>query len=351
MSSLFDAHREVLEAAVKASAERGFWSPYPEAPSGRIYGETARKDGEEAFKAMLGKPFDLDQPSTGERVGAEVSPYGFDLGVTYPKSTVDQLVEAARLAGRGWSTASVEDRVGVCMEVLSRFNKRSFEMANAVMHTSGQAFMMAFQAGGPHAQDRGLEAVAYAYEEMKRVPNSVLWEKPQGKHDPIRLDKKYRIVPRGIAVVIGCSTFPNWNSYPGMFASLATGNAVIVKPHPGAILPLALTVKIAREVLAEQGFDPNVVTLAADSADAPITKELVTHPEVGIIDYTGGPDFGALDRGKHPGQADLYRAGGRQLDRHRQHRQLQGHVPERVLLVEPVFGTDVHRAPEHLRSA
>lgn len=51
--------------------------------------------------------------------------------------------------------------------------------------------------------------------------------------------------------------------------------------------------KIAREVLAEQGFDPNVVTLAADSADAPITKELVTHPEVGIIDYTGGPDFGA----------------------------------------------------------
>ncbi|MCK7473686.1 MAG: hypothetical protein MZV49_09440 [Rhodopseudomonas palustris] len=30
--------------------------------------------------------------------------------------------------------------------------------------------MMAFQAGGPHAQDRGLEAVAYAYREMSFVP-------------------------------------------------------------------------------------------------------------------------------------------------------------------------------------
>ena len=29
---------------------------------------------------------------------------------------------------------------------------------------------MAFQAGGPHAQDRGLEAVAYAYEEQARTP-------------------------------------------------------------------------------------------------------------------------------------------------------------------------------------
>ena len=29
---------------------------------------------------------------------------------------------------------------------------------------------MAFQAGGPHAQDRGLEAVAYAWDELSRVP-------------------------------------------------------------------------------------------------------------------------------------------------------------------------------------
>jgi hypothetical protein len=38
------------------------------------------------------------------------------------------------------------------------------------MMTTGQGWMMAFQAGGPHAQDRGLEAVAYAWREQSFVP-------------------------------------------------------------------------------------------------------------------------------------------------------------------------------------
>ncbi|MDQ0316094.1 phenylacetic acid degradation protein PaaN [Amorphus orientalis] len=292
MSELFDRHRETLKQAVEAAHTRGYWSPYPEMPSGKIYGETAKADGEAAFKAMLDAPFDLDQPTTGKRVGKEESPYGFKLGTTYPAVDVDQLVSAAKTAGKAWAQASVETRVGVCLEVLARINRQSFAMASAVMHTSGQAWMMAFQAGGPHAQDRGLEAVAYAYEEMSKIPGAVRWEKPQGKNPPAVLDKTFKVIPRGIGLVIGCATFPNWNSYSAYFADLATGNAVIVKPHPMAILPLALTVKITREVLAEQGFDPNVALLAPDEPDAPITKELVAHPEIGIIDFTGSRTFG-----------------------------------------------------------
>ncbi|MCA9297089.1 MAG: aldehyde dehydrogenase family protein, partial [Phycisphaerales bacterium] len=78
-----------------------------------------------------------------------------------------------------------------------------------------------------------------------------------------------------------------------------------VKPHPGAILPLAITVDIARDVLREAGFDPNVVTLAADSAEAPITKELVTNPNVRIVDYTGGSGFGTWIE-EHAKQAKVY---------------------------------------------
>ena len=292
MTAFYEAHREVLEQALEAISNRGYWSAYPESPSKRVYGETAPQDGEAAFKALLDQPFELDQPGAETRVGGERSPYGFDLGITYPKASVEELVSASRGAAAGWAAATPEDRAGVCLEILQRVNKRSFELAHAVMHTTGQAFVMAFQAGGAHAQDRGLEAVAYAYQEMARVPRAVLWEKPQGKHDPLRLDKSYRILPRGIGLVIGCSTFPTWNGYPGLFASLATGNTVIVKPHPGAILPLAITVKIAREVLEEAGFDPNVILLAADSAEAPVTKDLATHPAVAIIDFTGGPAFG-----------------------------------------------------------
>jgi phenylacetic acid degradation protein paaN len=127
---------------------------------------------------------------------------------------------------------------------------------------------------------------------MSRIPARALWEKPQGKNDPIRMEKQFTITPRGVALVIGCSTFPTWNGYPGLFASLATGNAVIVKPHPAAILPLAITVKIAREVLAEAGFDPDVVQLAAHEAGDDTVQNLALRPEVKLIDFTGSTQNG-----------------------------------------------------------
>ncbi|PPJ48415.1 phenylacetic acid degradation protein PaaN [Rhizobium sp. KAs_5_22] len=292
MEDLFGRHRGLLETAVKALSDRGFWSPFPEVPSGKIYGETAKDDGEASFKALLGTKFDLPGHPEDKRLGSEVSPWGPDLKILYPATGAATLVAASKAAGDAWADASPELRVGVCLEILTRLNRISFEMANAVMHTTGQAFPMAFQAGGPHAQDRGLEAVATAWVEMTRTPGQATWEKPQGKAAPIVLEKNWQVVPRGVALAIGCQTFPTWNTYPGLFASLATGNTVIVKPHPGAILPLALTVKVAREVLVDAGFPADVVLLAVDQAGAEITKELVTHPDIGIIDYTGSSAFG-----------------------------------------------------------
>jgi phenylacetic acid degradation protein paaN len=281
-----------LDGALTASETRGYWSAYPEVPSGKIYGETARDDGLAAWKSRLGKQFEIAQPGVSGWVSGETSPYGIETGVSYPQVDLDQLLPAAAAAGARWGAADIETRTGVCLEALHRLNRRSFEMAFAVMHTTGQGFMMAFQAGGPHAQDRGLEAVAYGYREMTRCPSTATWTKRVSKTDSITLEKTWRVVPRGVAVTIGCSTFPTWNGYPGIFASLVTGNAVIVKPHPGAVLPLALTVEVIRDVLSEAGFDPNVVTLACDTVDAPVAQDLVIRPEVGIVDFTGGNAFG-----------------------------------------------------------
>ena len=178
----------------------------------------------------------------------------------------------------------------MCIEILERLHARVFELANAVQHTSGQAFVMAFQAGGAHALDRALEAIAYAWVEMTRTPSTAVWEKP-GKV-PLKMEKTFTVVPRGIALVIGCNTFPTWNSWPGLFASLVTGNPVIVKPHPSAVLPLAITVQVCEEVLAEAGFDPHLVTLAAEDPEDKLAAQLAVDPEVKLIDYTGGNAFG-----------------------------------------------------------
>ncbi|MET7427644.1 MULTISPECIES: phenylacetic acid degradation protein PaaN [Streptomyces] len=290
---LIEKHRPTLDQALEAIRTRAYWSPHPEHP--KAYGENGSLDaaaGKAAFDAVLGTRLDLGQPGTDDWVGGEVSPYGIELGVTYPHADVDVLLPAMRAGQRAWRDAGPEVRAVVCLEILKRISDRTHEFAHAVMHTSGQAFMMAFQAGGPHAQDRGLEAVAYAYAEQVRTPETAEWTKPQGKRDPLALTKRFTAVPRGTALVIGCNTFPTWNGYPGLFASLATGNAVLVKPHPRAVLPLALTVQVAREVLAGAGFDPNLVALAAERPGEGIAKTLATRPEIKIIDYTGSTSFG-----------------------------------------------------------
>jgi phenylacetic acid degradation protein paaN len=118
-----------------------------------------------------------------------------------------------------------------------------------------------------------------------------LWEKP-GRDVPIRMEKTFTVVPRGLALVVGCNTFPTWNSWPGLFASLVTGNPVIVKPHPGAVLPLAITVQACQQVLSEAGLDPNLVTLAAEDPADGLAAVLAVRPEVRLVDFTGSNAFG-----------------------------------------------------------
>jgi phenylacetic acid degradation protein paaN len=302
-----EKHRETLDQALEAIRTRAHFSAFPESPSPRVYGEEAAPAGQKAFEALLGRDFPLETPGASGTVASERSPFGLPLDVRYPRVApggVDALLAAA---GRGlpvWRTADPDDRAGVCVEILTRLHARIFTLAHAVMHTSGQAFVMAFQAGGAHALDRGLEAVAYAYAGMTRQPREVVWEKPS-KREPLRMHKRFHVVGKGVALLVGCNTFPTWNSFPAFFASLATGNAVVVKPHPGAVLPLALTVQVAREVLAEAGYDPDLVTLAAEEPDDRIAATLATRPEVKVVDFTGSGTFGTWLE-QHATQAVVY---------------------------------------------
>ena len=296
---LLDQHAGVLDEIRQALTSRSWYSRYPESPSPRVYGETAAAEGLAAYEAHLDRPYAAELASAvdGTFVGSEVSPYGPTLGVAYPALDLDAGLAAAEAAIPAWRDAGPQVRAAVCVEIVDQINRRSFELANAVMHTSGQPFVMSFQAGGPHAQERAIEAVAAGLIEQERVPESVVWEKPgkdrEGKPAPIRMQKDYRIIPRGVSLVIGCNTFPTWNAYPGIFASLVTGNPVVIKPHPRAVLPLAITVDAARTVLAEAGFDPALVQLAAEADGQGLAKTLAERDEIAIIDYTGGPAFGA----------------------------------------------------------
>ena len=290
--SLFQKHEALLKDALNALNVRSYYSPYPENP--KAYAEDADTLGKNWISATMNNNYSaLDQTESNGWLGEEVSPFlQVGIGVKYPTFTTETLLKQASIAQTAWANTSVNDRTGILIEALDRVKSRFFDIAYATMHTTGQAYMMSFQASGPHANDRALEAVVMGYKELTSVPEKAEWVKNFGKFD-LKMNKTWRPIPKGISLVIGCSTFPVWNTVPGLFAALITGNASIIKPHPKAILAIAIVVEEIQKVMAENGLPKQVVQLAVDTLNNPITKILAENNMVKMIDFTGSSEFGS----------------------------------------------------------
>ena len=290
---LFERHRDRLEQASALHRTRAAWTPFVESPSRKHHPPGARQAGQAAFEARRGSQMLAEQPGRRGWLGAEVSPFTAErLDVQYPDVDVDTLLDAVDGARGAWARARPRERVGVCMELLDRLSQQTFENAYATMHTAGQGFMLAFAGSGASSLDRGLEALSMAWAAMDQIPESATFSRRFGRGAPVTLDKQYRLVPVGTAVVVTCGSYPAWNAWPAMLANLATGNPVVLKPHPNGILPVAIAVETGRALLSEAGFSPDLLTLVADEPDRPATVPLLQHPSVRIIDFTGSQRFG-----------------------------------------------------------
>ena len=303
-------HDHLLEQAVQACRTREHFSPFPDRPGKDEASQAAIASAKATFESYLGGRVELDQPASDEVKAAETSPFTLvPLDIAYPVSDPDTLFAAADEAMAAWAKVEPERRVDLCLEMVWRLYDRWYEIAHANQHTTGQSFSMSCVGSGVNALDRGIEAIAYAAEAMARVPRSGRWERPFGR-TPVALDKRFHLRPRGPAVVITCASFPTWNAYPALFANLATGNPVLVKPHPTSVLTMALMVQVAQEVLAEEDLPTTTVQLAVDTPQQPVAKELITHPRCRIVDFTGSPEFGSwIEANAHPAIAFTETAG------------------------------------------
>lgn len=288
----FDKHFALLNSSIDAIKQRGYYTPYPE--NFKSYDE----GGIEKAKAWLSLTMNNNfkgvyYNNCDNWRGEEISPFmQTGIGVKYPVFDVDFCIESVGVAHKNWLKTDITFRAGILIEALERIKGRFFDIALATMHTTGQSFMMSFQASGPHANDRALEAIAMGFKELNRYCKSAVWTKNLGKFDLI-INKDYRPVAKGIGLIIGCSTFPVWNSVPGIFANLITGNACIVKPHAKSILPIAIVVEELQKLFKENGISEHTVFLFTDSLDEPKTKKLAEHEKVKLIDYTGNSEFGS----------------------------------------------------------
>ena len=285
------AMNSILKDAQAALKNRLYFSAYPENP--KAYAEDGNEAGKTAFSKQLNENFtELDSTDSIGWIGTEVSPYmQVGLGVHYPQFSMDALISKANAAKSAWISIPAEKKALILVEMLDAVKERFFEIAYATMHTTGQSFVMSFQASGPHANDRALEVIAMGLQELSRFDADVNWVKNMGKFD-LTIKKNFKPISKGIGLVIGCSTFPTWNTVPGLFANLIAGNVSIVKPHPKSILPIAIVVAEMQKVLSKHGLPMSIVQLAVDTVESPITKELAEHKDVKLIDYTGGSAFG-----------------------------------------------------------
>lgn len=289
--TLTENQLELLNTAKSALMKREFYAAYPEHP--KAYAEDGMARAQSWFDNVQNNRFnELLHKTDKELISEEKSPYTQeDLGVKYPIFDIDMLISNAYEVQKSWMSASADKRAAILLDVLENIKERFFDIAIATMHTTGQSFMMSFQASGPHANDRALEAIALGHEELTKYPSEAIWEKPMGKFN-VKVKKTWKPIGKGLAMVVGCSTFPVWNSVPGIFANLISGNPVIVKPHGGAVLPIAIVVAEIHKSLVKAGFSENICQLGVDTISNPITKTLAEHNDVKIIDYTGGPSFG-----------------------------------------------------------
>ncbi len=290
-TSLFEKHKGLIDDATAALKNRGYYTPYPETP--KAYAEDGDTKGKAFISSVMNNNFgELKQGEATDWLGEEISPYlQMGIGVKYPSYSFTHYINRAKNAQKQWGAVSIEDRAGILIEALERVKARFFDITYATMHTTGQSYMMSFQASGPHSNDRALEAIVTGYVELTKMVHETEWIKPMGKFD-LKLKKNWRPMPKGIGLVIGCSTFPIWNTVPGLFANLITGNVSIVKPHPKAILPIAIVIAELQRVFLDNGIDPCAVQLAVDTLANPITKQLAEHEAIKIVDYTGGSEFG-----------------------------------------------------------
>ena len=345
-------HAETLDRALTAIRERSYWSAYPESPSPRVYGETAAADGEAAF-----------QRATSARTSRSTSRARRDGSPPRPARSASRWTSATRTptstrcsppptrrACPAWRDAGPQTRAGVCAgDPRTGCTQHIFELANAVQLTTGQAFVMAFQAGGAHALDRALEARRLRVRRDDPPPGERRVGEAGGQGRPAADDARPSTSCRaGSRWSIGCNTFPTWNSYPGLFASPGHRQPGHRQAAPARRAAAGASPSgIAREVLAEAGFDPNLVHARRRGAGREAGRD------------AGDPARGAdrrlhrLDRvrrlagGQRPAGVGLHREGRRQHDRGRLDRRLRRHVPQHRVLAVALQRTDVHDAAEH----
>ncbi len=208
-------------------------------------------------------PFDVENPAT-EQVSGKIS-----LGST---ADVDVAVDAARRAFTSWSQTTREQRLDLLQAILSEYQKRADDLAEAITDEIGAPPSLA---AGPQVF-LGIGHLTTAIDALKNFS----FEEQKGES---LIAKE----PIGVAGLITPWNWPINQVAVKVYPALATGCTVVLKPSEVA----PFSPYIFAEILDAAGVPAGVFNLI--NGDGPgVGAALASHPGIDLVSFTGSTRAG-----------------------------------------------------------
>ncbi len=192
------------------------------------------------------------------------------------KADVERAVAAAKAAQPAWAALSYGDRCAAMMKFADALAAKSEELAYLESKNAGKALKLTVNGDIPFSIDN----LRYFAGVARRQEGAAAGEYIGGYTSMLRRE------PIG---VVGAIT--PWN-YPLMMAvwkiapAIAAGNAVVLKPAPNTP---TTTIELAKIAL-ESGLPAGLINIVTGGAE--VGEALCTHPDVGMISFTGSTRTG-----------------------------------------------------------
>ena len=213
--------------------------------------------------------FESFNPSTGK-----VNAYIPDSG----RLEADMAVEAAYQAFKTWSTTSAAERAGYLNRIANELEKRVDEFAEAESMDQGKSLFLA----------RNVE-IPRAVQNFRFFASAILMHKNESTETRETNTFNYTVeTPAGVSVLISPWNLPlyllTWKIAP----CIAAGCTCVCKPSEFT----SVTAIMLCDIIAKVGLPPGVVYIVFGYG-AKIGNDLVCHPEINLVSFTGGTVTGA----------------------------------------------------------
>lgn len=190
---------------------------------------------------------------------------------------IDKFVATAKQQSEAWAAKSGAQRAEVLTSIANALADTRGELLSVMTHESGKT-------------------IAEADPEISELIDFAMYYAESAR----QLDQARSVfTPFKVVLVTPPWNFPVAIPLGGVFASLAAGAAVIIKPAPQVVRCAEVAIGVVQKALEAAGVDPQLVQLVnADEAEA--GKRLVSHEDVDSVILTGASDTARLFRSWRP---------------------------------------------------